>query len=140
MRVLKFRAWNTDMNEMVHFSGIQFDPNSPKEIPHIIDQNNDVYYMDEIELMQFTGITDKNGKEIFEGDKVSLFCDGNIYRKWKDKEVVFVDGAFGFFWKISILSVHSKKTQERFQPFCNIDWDIMEVEVVGNIYEGEEKP
>lgn len=52
MREIKFRAWDTDNKTMTHFGFY--------DVPEM--------YSDKDTVMQFTGLKDKNGKEIYEGD------------------------------------------------------------------------
>ena len=72
MREIKFRAWDNFNKQMIS------DPISPFELDTPI--NHIVNNMDVIEciLMQYTGLKDKNGVEIYEGDIV----DGVIYRDY----------------------------------------------------------
>lgn len=71
-------------------------------------------------LMQFTGLLDKNGKEIYESDLVRWEPLGSIW------EVVFENGAFVMFSPDSRESVRFDQK------------NYGEVEVVGNIYENPE--
>ncbi len=72
-----------------------------------------------------SGMPDKNGKLIFEGDIVEgLFLYGNIIRA----EVGFRDGSFGLIWK--------RGEVKEFTPFtstCNVEY-----EIIGNIHDNPE--
>lgn len=66
---------------------------------------------------QYTGLCDKNGKKIFEGDIIKI-SNGEIYT------VVFEAGAF----TTGIFS----------SGFFLGEWDMAHVEVIGNIYDDPE--
>lgn len=73
------------------------------------------------EFMQFTGLLDKNGKEIYEGDIVSQFIAPNPYDYGK---VEYQKSSFIVSW-------------------TSLPWQYLEVlsekiEIIGNIYENRE--
>ena len=115
----KFRAWLKndkeiiDVDEMNWFNG---------ELDIIGDYITFVRKADEIELMQSTGLKDKNGKEIFEGDIVKMAKD--VYSEPTYYEVVRHRGG--------AYRLESK------QHGCELWLRHTDCEIVGNVYENPE--
>lgn len=117
MREIKFRAWDKK-NKLMEYSG------------HMTVQGE--YYKIGFELMQYTGLEDKNGVEIYEGDIVAKPDTEYSYNSIRG-EVVFGTGTYdsgvykfpGFYIK----AVGSSDTDGSANYFYDDD-----LEVIGNIH------
>lgn len=119
MRRIKFRAWFKVLKRMYIARELRFSRNGSIVV---ITKNTGGTAPNSYELMQFTGLRDKNWKEIYEGDVINDF--GGIEGADRFGSVIFSEkhGAF------------------MFDGFCGYPYFIREnmatdCEVVGNIYE-----
>lgn len=116
MRELKFRAWNTEIMQFEYFE------------LHNITVPDRLLCQYKYPVQQFTGLKDKNGKEIYEGDIV------NIFNHNQAEEVMYepCGTAFGFFKHDS--ASREDGTFEVLSDYTGCDG----YEIIGNIFENNE--
>lgn len=72
-REIKFRVWDVENKEMLEVQELDFEPTFyGGRIAIRPDQYSDYFDTEDMILMQYTGLHDKNGKEIYEGDIIRI--------------------------------------------------------------------
>ena len=92
MRDIKFRIWDIENKEMLEVQELDFEPTFyGGRIAIRPDQYSDYFDSEDMILMQYTGLKDKNGKEIYEGDKVYIIPEDEYGEvKWDIESARFV--------------------------------------------------
>jgi len=139
-REIKFRAWDRIVNGFIDSSNILLAQiNNPYSV---VEYDKDVHFYHEmrnIELTQFTGLFDRLGKEIYEGDIVKIKT-GSVY----DKQLFTIGFRMGSFEMqakndLPPLSFIYMAVQLRKAGKITKDVQTMDhIEVIGNIYENSE--
>lgn len=120
MVLLRFRAWDKETKTM----------NGMAEIYRNRNQEIELRPRDEdIILMQSTGLKDKNGKEIFEGDVIAIEVDDT---GMPINARVFQNS------KIGVLMFHVFEDNEDVPMVELLEDNSVAFEIIGNIYENPE--
>ena len=122
MREIKFRAWFTDSERKV-MEGQKCSMQGERtllEFLQAIKDTSEEYKYNYI-LMQYTGLKDKNGVEIYEGDIVRLFDAEKL------QIIIFNRGAFAL--QLQDDGTAYRSLYHQYQA---------DIEVIGNIYENPE--
>ena len=114
MKEIKFRVWDNDLEIMSYSDAEIFITFSDDGICIGYEIDDEI---DDYELMQYIGLKDKNGKEIYEGDIVKLFEYKVINNIVLPEEIVTINDI--------------RKGCDTLRPS-------QYMEVIGNIYENPE--
>lgn len=127
--ILNFRAWNKAtkvMHEADDIVSLNFEEKQFCVKTLFFGQLS-YYDFDDIVLMQSTGLVDKNGKEIFEGDILAVEADDevvNVNVLWDKKHALFI--------------FKSKKYNEKELLAELVEDNACPIEIIGNIYKNPE--
>jgi uncharacterized phage protein (TIGR01671 family) len=146
-RVIKFRAWHKaesklcdidviNMNRGAFLIGVEPTadyPTSDGKSMVMAPDNGRFCNFGEFELMQFTGLLDRNGREIFEGDVLKWKCSKSGSKKDKI-HIVVID------WESSLNHGYSLTIYDKGEKWAtgHSYWNANDREVIGNIYENPE--
>lgn len=119
MREIKFRAWDKDSKEMIPLFNIDFEHN-------IINKGSLWKSLYSVELLQYTWLKDKNGKEIYEGDIVEY---GIEWGYWHNDYTIKRTVEYKEWHYNPFIHWHEEFTQKTYPECC---------EVIGNVYENPE--
>jgi uncharacterized phage protein (TIGR01671 family) len=122
-REIKFRAWNKrnqnwlNSEIMIDCDGLVYDCDS-----HYLSELD----QSEIELVQFTGLLDRNGKEIFENDIIKIIMTNCRTLKFE----IFIDLVY---WSKTDAMFCLKKLSRNM-----LTLQTQNVEIIGNVYQNPE--
>ena len=174
MREIKFRGYDTELEEMTYFESDDYILQYGDILREYIDDydnfgNPEFAYesvKDKVELMQYTGLHDKNGKEIYEGDIVKVPVKRHSSSNWWQdtninhgetgdfvyKQVKYFEYTNSFRYNLSgfdlaDLPITKKQKEEIAKPrgkertkqcVDDLNYTFIELEVIGNIYDNPE--
>lgn len=121
----KFRAWDKTTSKLHVVNGIYCDN---KKIHYIDDKRVRFVGFDNVIIMQSTGLFDKSGKEIYEGDAVQFedCYEASDFLYINTGIIEWCQGGF------HITNRHSVTMEDL---LCE---ESLDVEIIGNIYENPE--
>jgi len=118
-REIKFRVWDKDDKKMINIGRIDIADGTCR---YYLFEGKFYDYWNDVEIMQYTGLKDKNGKEIYEGDILQFTDNYNTdipphigVVKFNNASFYITDGAYSCY-----------------------RWIDINVEIIGNIYENPE--
>lgn len=127
MREIKFRAWDKKHKEMA----------DPFTIPWALTfqpPSGQFRGWDDCVFMQYTGLKDKNGKEIYEGDNIKFsFYNGYSNLHYAEEAVIYWNKELVHFEWMSARRLAVSLGDRNLQSN-----ELISKEVIGNIYESPE--
>lgn len=135
-REIKFRAYSSHNHKMYPVSNIEWDIDGRIWVTADDGKNGIELIDEEAHLMQYTGLHDKNGREIYEGDIVSF---GSVWNNGDNEDIdeEFHIGVVEYDPNYAVYNVNCEESGERHFMFMDVvNYDGFGV--IGNIFENPE--
>jgi uncharacterized phage protein (TIGR01671 family) len=120
MKEIKFKAWDKEFKQIVDITGINWMNGTCQ----LTRQASDEYWhkIEDFILMEYTGLKDKNGVEIYKGYIVTTNTGKNMVIGWSDRFASFV----------------IEREDWVFQHYFGESMESEDCEIVGDIYQNPE--
>lgn len=123
-RQIKFRAWDKEHNEFATSSTFRL-----QSIPYGFDNHGVIHLNNSLfDYQQFTGLTDKNGTELYDGDLLLVDDHRTVKVIWHEPTASF---------DTEYISDTKHSIKDRFRGIKNNEWKWRTVKI-GNIHEHKE--
>ena len=140
-RKIKFRAWDKQNKTMGIVNEIKMSPYLYTQVKYSMEINgkrkDEWSLLDDnghgtCVLMQYTGLLDKNDKEIYEGDVVKV--TGN----YKPGTYTVIWDNFRVAWWLKNIKQRELEYHDDYYQLLNNSWQVEDREVIGNIHDNPE--
>ena len=146
MREIQFRAWYPEKQKMYEVAKVDMwgDPEQATCDLAAIDEELFDLYLHEVEIMQYTGLKDKNGKKIYEGDIIYHenldvnYCGATIH---KVLGTVVIENGMTYVVGKSTQEVYNSDTGKSVNSVSDYKCFILSkelFEIIGNIHDNPE--
>lgn len=139
MREIEFRAYSKSLKRMLSFEHLKEATKGMVDVANAEIQKRGLKFNklspyglflpledDDLEFMQFTGLTDKNGKKIFEGDII----------EFDDKCYLVVQWSGAGYFELRIYDAEDDYKNIYRTPIWN--YNLENMEIIGNIWDNHE--